>query len=218
MGFGTNDNEGGGFVWTKLSTTWTVTKYRYGLKAEGWDEATVTMHRRLENLPHPWSASDIADDINYGLEVLPGFYPQDWELEVEGMDIAKVTILAKGIRTDRPYKIRVTSAAETQRANKVVVPGWGLATTVQTLEPLPVLEVSYATDTKPDTADVGTEGTPPYSTNVRASVWGSLTDPLVHFPSGWVLMDRPNEKLVGVDKWLVTDRWQYVQKLSPGAQ
>lgn len=217
MGFGTNIE--GCLVWTKLSAAWTVTKYRYAMKAEGWDEATVTMHRLMgADLPHPWTWSDMADDLNHGMEILGGMHAQDWDLEPDGANVVKAVVLCRGIRADRPYKIRVTSAAETQRANKVVVPGWGLATTVQTLEPLPVLEVSYATDTKPDTADVGTEGTPPYSTNVRASVWGSLTDPLVHFPSGWVLMDRPNEKLVGVDKWLVTDRWQYVQKLSPGAQ
>lgn len=121
----------------------------------------------------------------------------------------------KGLVATRPIKVSGGTGVEQQSTeNYVFVPGVGGTNRLQTLEITPTVNVEYISFNPPATNQVGQAGYSPYVTAVRNSVWTSLSNPLVHFPFGWVMVDMQWEKLSGVNVWLIKEVWQYIYRYS----
>jgi hypothetical protein len=130
-----------------------------------------------------------------------------------------VTVTYKGAAATKPAVVQVGASATSQSGTNVGLPGGGTAAKLETHQNTPTISVTYWTAdvmAAPLTASVGTAITPPVTVPVPSNVWASLSDPVTHFPSGWVLMASAQNRIPGSVAAEVTDSYQYIQTLSPG--
>ncbi|MFT3992393.1 MAG: hypothetical protein QM680_13395 [Luteolibacter sp.] len=123
--------------------------------------------------------------------------------------------VAKGIITPRGYKISYDSQSQTQTKDNVNTP-IGLVASLETRETAVTATFEYLLSGTPPTNLVGGSATPPVSPSIRASIWGTVVDPTIRYPSGWVLDRLSAEGLVGVtDLWLIKATYAYIYQVAP---
>lgn len=184
---------------------------------EGWDTLVI---------PYIYRAADLTPE-DCAVE-----YPQGAQLGTRkfwivnavprrataGLWIVEVTY--KGWAAEKPVKVRIGSAAEQQRGEDVTI---GLATypKAQVQQNTPTITLVYLVEDAQDpavemTSSVGTAVTPPIDIEPPENTWPDLSDPLYHFPNGWVLMGSDQDRLPGTTAALVSDTYKYIQPISPG--
>jgi len=120
----------------------------------------------------------------------------------------------KGLLSSRPIKVRGGAGVEQQNSERVSLPGITGLWRAQVMEASPNVNIEYITIGAPPTGQVGRAGSPAFAPAVRASVWGYLTNPLVHFPHGWVMLNIDWDQIPGTMVHLVRETWQYVHLAS----
>lgn len=130
----------------------------------------------------------------------------------------------KGWASEKPAKVTVGATVSQQSGKNVSAPlpggGFAVYANVQTLEASPSVAVTYfvLNTATASTGAVGMAMTPAVANlAVSASVWTSLPIFTYHYPNGWVLMAREQDRLEGTAVAMVTDRYQYIRDKSPSS-
>ena len=188
--------------------------------ADGWDTLRIPYYKLSATRLY---IEDVAVDFPIGM-VLAGrsFWVQDIPaLTCRGAGLYEAVVEYKGLAGNQPTVITYGGSANQQSGENILVTEGGVTTLrpkVSTHENTPTATARYITlntATAP-TGDVGTAQIPPSPPQVRPSVWDFLTDPLYHYPNGWVLMSSDVTPLAGTTVGLVADSYQYIHANSPG--
>lgn len=185
----------------------------------GWDERHTTMAKDFGATGTDGQA--IANAFRIGAPAPGG--GNFWITGVGGSrnvggGIWTTIVSSKGLSAARPIKVRGKTSVQQSQGSSIWIFESGYPNFVNKLEALessPTVEIERISFTQPQTGEVGRAGVPAYAVAVRASVWGSLTDPLWHFPSGWVMVDIDWDKLTGVNVWLIKETWAWIPKITP---
>lgn len=126
-----------------------------------------------------------------------------------GANIWACDLVGHGILESRPIKVRGRSGVEQQQGTGDIPGHIGVRALV--LESAPTVEISYVqVGGLPPTDLVGLAGTPAFVPAVRSSVFTGITNPLYHYPYGWVFMDIDWDMIPGGAAYLITEIWAYI--------
>jgi hypothetical protein len=190
--------------------TWDV---QPNLAAEGFDSCNIVLARDYRNASV--SGSALSAEFPIG-EAMGSMYIQGCRVRCHMGGIWIAEVQTRGAYSpSRAQKVTIRSGVEQQSADNVEVPGIGEVAHLQTLESTPAVDVGYISFGQPQTARIGSMGSPPWPVAVRGSVWASGDEACYHYPHGWVLIDMSAEKLVGAEVWWITESWRWIHKWSP---
>lgn len=207
----------GSIPWKKLDEVPNITD-------EGWDTLSIS----YAFLVHTLTAETCASYFPPGRQ-LSGrkFWCISSRPSRAGAGIWTVEVSYKGWAATKPAKIRVGAGADQQSGENVRVPnpppatGTSLFKKISVLESTPTISITYLKDdiTPEDTLAVGCATAPPawaQPPGVAASGWDALVEFTYHWPNGWVLMGREQDRLPGAPNvGLVTDTYKFIRPITP---
>ena len=209
----------GGWVLTDIpEDSWTVIKDdEPNVNEEGFDTLALEAVCRYSTYK---TAAQVASDWPNG-----GLYGTSWWVvgcrpKCLGGTIWKVSVSLKGIANGKSSKVRGGSTIEQQSGENVAVSGYGTVDKLQTNGAAPTLSVSFVrTSGSPATGSVGLPASGTLSgvtaPAVRASFWGSITDPTLNYPNGWVLSGVTFDQIPGTTVYFETHNWTYIFEYTP---
>ena len=227
--FGHTDFDAGGFIVTNEKLTqnpagWDVlTLEIWGIMATA---PTVTTDSSMDALLRTtWplgTAHTALGLIDWTGDADSLFFVQDADLEQDGPPHCyRGTLKLLGvINAEKPKAIQVDSIANEYEGKNISIAGVGgpyarVATQecdVTVSFTYPVIGTAAATDS------VGETATPPWVPDLAASHWSTLADPLLHWPSGWIIERMPIQLLVGVADYVIhyrTDHYIHRNQYTP---
>lgn len=196
-------------VISAITGTWEIWDDSPEETESGWDTLARTVVARKS------SATDAVNDWAIGTNISGmNMWVVGAKARCLGADIFAVDLKCHGLVQSKDIKVTGKSTIEQQQGDDVTIPGHSHVRAV-VAEAAPTVEIAYIQiGGSPPTNQVGLAGTPDYAPAVRASVWGSITNPLHHYPHNWVFQDIDFDKIPGVAVFLIKERWQYVFELS----
>jgi hypothetical protein len=120
------------------------------------------------------------------------------------------------LNSSRPYKYHLDSSAERNTYESVLLPGALLPSPADVSQPRLGLTVKYVSVTRPNTALIGTNVSPPLADlDAPDNVFSFSTDVILAYPDEWVLEKRGGPNIPGSEIWLVEDYYVHYQPWRP---
>ena len=139
----------------------------------------------------------------------------NWDVSKTRGNLWSVAVQYKGLITEKPAKHSLRSYSQTYSGvfKTPASPTTAAQTTVS--EPAVSATESIVIIGAPNTDDVGSEETLPFTVSTPPYIWSTIADPTLRWPDGWVLESRSAENIPETEVWFQTSEWIFYHPASP---